>query len=142
MTIKLRSFTNSVSSIKLHIVLVIAYRREVITEEIELEILEMIDNICRKNDCILEQGKADLLEGAHLHLLIDMAPKVTPSVLVNTIKTVTSREIRRRHREYLQPYLWGKSFWKRGYSILSSGGATIDTLKKYIEEQGLAAPEH
>lgn len=111
------------------------------TEEMELDILELIDNICRKNDCILEHGKADLLECAHLHLLIDMAPKVAPSVLVNTIKTVTSREIRKRYADHLAPYYWVPKFWKRGYSIISTGGASIETVRKYIEDQGLGKPD-
>ena len=52
------------------------------------------------------------------------------------MKTVTSREIRRRYAEYLKPKYWKPVFWKRGFSAVSAGGASLDVLKKYIEEQG------
>ncbi|WP_287314827.1 transposase [Moorena sp. SIO1G6] len=46
---------------------------------------------------MLEDAKADLGENDHIHLLIDLAPKVSISKLCNTLKTVTSREIRKRY---------------------------------------------
>lgn len=136
MTTRLRSLAHSVASLDTHIVFVTKYRHPVITEEIELEMCELIDSICRKNDCILEQAKADLGKKDHIHLLVNLAPKVAPSTLCNTLKTVTSREIRKRYAEYLAPYYWKPVFWKRGFIAVSSGGASIEVLKKYIEEQG------
>lgn len=39
-------------------------------------------------------------------------------------------------REFLKPYYWKPVFWKRGYGFVSAGGASLDVLKKYIENQG------
>ncbi|MGL6058119.1 MAG: transposase, partial [Culicoidibacterales bacterium] len=36
----------------------------------------------------------------------------------------------------LAPYYWKPYFWSNSYLILSTGGATIDMIKKYIENQG------
>lgn len=138
MTTQFRAHAHSISAIKLHIVFVSLFRHPVITEEIELECCEIFDAICRKNDCILEQAKADLNNANdHIHLLVDLAPKVAPSKLCNTMKTVSSRKIREKYSEFLAPYYWVPRFWKRGYSIASSGGAPLEVLKKYIEEQGM-----
>nr|WP_281817764.1 transposase [Vallitalea longa] len=45
--------------------------------------------------------------------------------LVNTLKTVSSRLIRKKHSEYLKEYYWKPVFWSRSYCILTTGGATI-----------------
>lgn len=133
---KLRPFSHSVALIKVHIVFVTKYRHPVITEAIEADIKSLAESICLKVDCILEDAKADLGSKDHIHLLVDMAPKVSVSRLCNTLKTVTSREIRRRYAEELRPYYWKPVFWKRGFSAVSSGGAPLSILKQYIENQG------
>jgi putative transposase len=133
---KLRKFAHTVSAIKVHVVFVTKYRHSVIEGDIEKEVVRIAQGICQKNDCILEEAKADLGTKDHIHLLIDLAPKVSISVLCNTLKTVTSREIRKHYAEQLKPYYWKPVFWKRGYSVVSAGGASLEVLKEYIEEQG------
>ena len=61
---------------------------------------------------------------------------VSVSKLANTIKTVTSREIRKRFALMLKPYYWKPVFWKRGYCAVSGGGATLEVIKSYIQSQG------
>ena len=48
----------------------------------------------------------------HIHLLIDVAPKISLSKLVNILKTITSREIRKEFAEQLKPFYWKPIFWK------------------------------
>lgn len=133
---KLRSFSHSVALLKVHIVFVTKYRHPVITDEIEADIKALAESICAKSDCILEDALADLGNKDHIHLLIDLAPKVSVSKLCNTLKTVTSREIRRRYAQQLKSYYWKPVFWKRGFSAISCGGAPLSVLKQYIENQG------
>mgnify|MGYP002280121733 CR=1 FL=1 len=133
---RLRSFAYTVALIKIHVVFVTKYRHPVIYGDIEDDIKNLAMNICQKNDCILEDAKADLGANDHIHLLIDLAPKVSVSRLCNTIKTVTSREIRKRYAEELKPYYSKPVFWKRGFSAISCGGAPLSVLKQYIENQG------
>ncbi|WP_424101936.1 IS200/IS605 family transposase [Moorena producens] len=136
MSTAFRSFAQTVSLIKIHIVFVTKYRHPVITGDIEEDILDLAKSICEKNNCILEDAKADLGTNDHIHLLIDLAPKVSISKLCNTLKTVTSREIRKRYAKELAPYYWKPVFWKRGFSAVSCGGAPLSVLKQYIENQG------
>lgn len=98
--------------------------------------VELLQNVCQKNDSLLLQAKADLGKADHIHLLIDLAPKVAVATLCNVLKTVTSREIRRRYAQELRPYYWKPVFWKRGYAAVSAGGASLEMLKKYIDQQG------
>ena len=133
----MRSFAHSYCGIKIHIVFVTKYKHSVITGQIESDIISLIRGICEKNRCILEEAKADLNGADHIHLLVDMAPDVSISKLCNTMKTVTSREIRKRYAQELKPYYWKPVFWKRGYCAVSSGGAPLEKLKSYIESQGV-----
>ena len=136
MASRMRSFVHTVACIKVHVVFVTKYRHPVIQGEIEKEIARIAARICNKNDCILEEAKADLGSKDHIHLLIDLAPKVSLSKLCNVLKTVTSREVRKHYAQELKPYYWKPVFWKRGFSAVSAGGASLDVLKEYIENQG------
>jgi putative transposase len=132
----LRSFAHSVCNIQIHIVFITKYRHPVLTEQIESDIIQLCRGICEKNRSYLLQAKADLELKDHIHLLIDFAPDVAVSTLVNTMKTVTSREVRKRYAAELKPFYWQPVFWKRGYCAVSGGGASLDVIKSYIQSQG------
>ncbi len=117
-------------------VFVTKYRHSVLTEPIESDIIQLCRSICEKNRSYLLEAKADLEIKDHIHLLLDLAPDVCVSKIANTMKTVTSREIRKRYAEELKPYYWKPFFWKRGYCAVSGGGASLDVIKSYIQSQG------
>ena len=84
-----------------------------------------------KNGTLIEfNGEPD-----HVHLLFEVPPQVELSKLVNTLKTVSSRLVRKKHSEYLKKYYWKPVFWSRSYCILTTGGATIEIIEKYIKSQ-------
>ena len=106
------------------------------TEQMELRMLQLFQRICETQKCRLLECKADLGKKDHVHLLVDRAPDVPLSKLVNTLKTISSREMRKEFADHLRPFYWTPVFWKRGYGVVSAGGASLDVLKQYIEEQG------
>jgi putative transposase len=88
----------------------------------------------------LEKWEGELIEfngeADHVHLLISVNPKTQPSKLVNNLKTVSSRLIRKEFKEHLSKVYWSKPvFWSRSYCIISCGGAPISVLKQYIQNQ-------
>lgn len=136
MTISLRSFAHSFCNIQIHLVFVTKYRHPVLDKHMESDIIQICRSICEKNRSYLIEAKADLEMKDHIHLLVDIAPDVSVSKLANTMKTVTSREIRKRFAAELKPYYWKPVFWKRGYCAVSGGGATLEVIKSYIQSQG------
>jgi putative transposase len=58
------------------------------------------------------------------------------STFINNLKTVTSRLIRKKYKDYLSKYYWKPVFWSRSYCIITTGGASIETIRKYIQSQG------
>ena len=37
---------------------------------------------------------------------------------------------------HIRKYLWQEMFWSKSFCLLTTGGAPIEVIKKYIEEQG------
>jgi putative transposase len=109
------------------------YRRKAITKHM----LERLRVIFQET---LEKWSSELIEfngeADHVHLLFQTNPTVQLSKLVNNLKTVSSRLIRKEFREHLSRIYWKPVFWHRSYCLISTGGATIEVLRKYIEEQG------
>ena len=141
---KLKAHVHSFGFNLVHIVFVTKYRHPVITEAIENRLCQLIKKLCQTQDCELLQCKADLGTKDHIHLLIDIAPKISLSKLANILKTITSREIRKEFAGELKPSpltplnKGGKEggIWKRGFGYTSAGGAPLTVLRQYIENQG------
>lgn len=136
MTQRLKHYAHSVCSLQTHMVFVTKYRHPVITEVIEQRLQVLLAKLCLAKRCELLECKADFGKQDHIHLLIERHPTVAEADLAETLKTITSREIRREFAEFLAPYYWKRVFWKRGYCAVSAGGASLETLKSYIENQG------
>jgi len=134
--VKLKPHNHSLGYNIVHIVFVTKYRHKVVSEAMEFRLKQMFVRLCKTQDCELLECKADLGKKDHVHLLVDLAPKIALSKLCNILKTISSREIRKEFATELKPYYWKPVFWKRGYGYTSSGGAPIEILKKYIENQG------
>lgn len=128
----LRSHHHSVYKMTFHLVLVTKYRHKCLTKEMLTRLEEICKTQCEHWDMQLLEfgGEAD-----HVHLLIDMQPSVAPSTFIGSLKTVTSRAMRKEFAEHLKPYYWKPVFWSRSYCLLSTGGANIDTIKQYIQKQ-------
>lgn len=70
-----------------------------------------------------------------MHLLVNFPPKVAISRLVNNLKGVSSRLIRKEFPELERHYWQAKRLWSGPYFAGSVGGAPISVLKQYIEQQ-------
>ncbi|MGM9949068.1 MAG: IS200/IS605 family transposase [Lysinibacillus sp.] len=94
---------------------------------------EIADDLFAKWGCeILEmKGEAD-----YVHILFDAPPQVQLSKIINSFKTVSSRYIRKEFEKEIAPYYWKPYFWSHSYMTLTTGGATIDVVRQYIENQG------
>ena len=116
-----------------HLVCPIKYRRKVLTAEVS----KTLKNICleitsRYEIHFLEIGCDD----DHVHFLLQSVPMMSPKKIVNTIKSLTAREIFRLHPE-VKRFLWGGKLWTSGYYINTVGQyANEEVIKKYVQGQG------
>lgn len=119
-----------------HLVLVTKYRKKVIDTRILSRLEQIFRDTCFKwESSVVEfNGEED-----HVHLLIDYNPKVQISKLVNNLKTVSSRLIRKEFSEQVGKFYYKPVFWSGAYFVSSSGGVTLEQLKDYVQSQ--KAPE-
>ena len=128
----MKSHYHCVYKLKYHLVLVTKYRKRCFTNEM-LDRLEVIcRELCSKWEVDLDEfgGEAD-----HVHLMIDMHPNIMPSKFINNLKTVTSRLIRKEYAKHLDQYYWKPVLWTRAYCLITAGGAPIEVLRTYIQNQ-------
>ena len=71
----------------------------------------------------------------HVHLVVEYPPKVSISDAANALKGNSSFVARRDCKEELRPKLWGSAFWTPSFFAASCGGAPIETLKLYVQNQ-------
>lgn len=128
-----KQLNHCVFNLHYHLVLVTKYRRKCITRPMLSRLKEICGTLVQKWECDLIEFNG---ESDHIHLLLSLNPKVTPSTFVNNLKTVSSRLIRREFSEQLKKVYWKHPvFWSRTYCILTCGGASLSIIKQYIEQQ-------
>ena len=117
-----------VSALHVHLVFVTKYRRGVLTAE-HLDFLrEVFAKVCTDFQARLVEMNG---EDDHVHLRVEYPPKVAVASLVNSLKGVSSRLLRkhyqvRTHRNHL---------WSPSYFAASCGGAPLEIIRQYIEQQ-------
>jgi putative transposase len=115
-----------------HLVFVTKYRREVFTQAILDELRVVFASVCADFEAELVEFDG---EDDHVHLLVNYPPKVAISNLVNSLKGVSSRMIRRKNYPSIRKKLWGGALWSPSYFAGSCGGASIEVIRQYIEQQ-------
>lgn len=128
----MKSHYHCVYKLKYHLVLVTKYRRPCLTQAMLQRLEQICHDLLQKWEVALEEfgGEAD-----HVHLMLDMHPNIMPSRLVNNLKTVTSRLLRKEFAEHLKNYYWKPVLWTRAYCLVSAGGAPLEILQQYIQQQ-------
>lgn len=68
----------------------------------------------------------------HVHLLLDVDPRVGIDAVVRKIKGYTAHTLRKEYPKLLSGL---PSLWTRSRFVSSVGSVSLETVKKYIEEQ-------
>lgn len=116
-----------------HLVCPIKYRRNVLSEDVEMSLVEVCKNISERYEIHFVEIGAD---ENHVHFLIQSVPKISVEIVVRTVKSITAKEIFRLHPE-VKNKLWGGNFWTSGYYVNTVGHyGNEDVIQKYIQNQG------
>lgn len=128
----IRHGRHCVFNLHIHLVFVTKYRRSVFTKAVLEDLKEFFASVCQDFEAELVEfdGEKD-----HVHLLINYPPKVSVSRLINSLKGVSSRLIRKKRYACIQDKLWAGALWSPSYFAASCGGAPISIIKQYIEQQ-------
>ena len=128
----LRRGRHCVFKMHVHLVFVTKYRRNVFTKEVLDDLKIFFEKVCVDFEAELVEFDG---EDDHVHLLVNYPPKVAVSSLVNSLKGVSSRMIRKKNYPSVKKKLWGGALWSPSYFAGSCGGAPIEIIRQYIEQQ-------
>lgn len=130
---KLDKNCNSVFSLIYHFITVVKYRQKVFTSE---EIISDLKTIIEK---VADEFSVEIIEQEcgidHIHILFRAKPTLDITKFINLLKGRSSRELRKKYRDFLKDKLWGDNFWSPSYFLATTGNVTVDILKEYVETQ-------
>ena len=105
------------------------YRRDGFTKDILADLRPILASGCTnfESDLIEFEGEDD-----HVHLMVNYAPKLAVSKLVNSLKGISSLMIHKKNYPNIRKKLWGGALWSPSYFAGSCGGAPISVIYMYI----------
>ncbi len=115
-----------------HLILVTKYRRQVIDDDISDYAKATFERISESYHITLVKWNHDK---DHIHVMFKAYPKTELTKFINAYKSASSRLIKRDFPRVKQ-FLWKEQFWSKSFCLLTTGGAPIDVIKKYIQNQG------
>ena len=128
---EVRHGRHCVFKMHVHLVFVAKYRRKVFDDDAIDRMRRMFGKVCEDMEASLVEMDG---EDNHVHLLVEYPPKLAVSVLVNSLKGVSSRLLRKERPDLRKRY-WKNVLWSPSYFASSCGGAPIGIIKQYIEQQ-------
>ena len=129
---ELRNNNHSVFAIHFHLILVVKYRKKVINDEISKRLQDIFLYIQDNYNIALEEWNHDI---DYVHILFRSEPNTNISKFINAYKSASSRLIKKEYPS-IRASLYKDAFWSQSFCLISTGGANIETIKKYIESQG------
>lgn len=116
-----------------HVVLPAKYRKKIFTEQIETSLKEICLEISQRYEINFIEIGAD---SDHIHFLVQSIPDLSVVQLVKIIKSITAKEIFKRHPN-IKKELWGGSLWTSGYYANTVGKySSEEVIKAYVKSQG------
>ena len=119
--------------IRYHMVFVVKYRKDLLTEDIFIFLKEIFLGITKR---YYLNFHAIGLDEDHLHILVEARPRYSPSEIMQICKSRSAREIFKKFPK-VKEELWGGHFWTEGGHIDTVGdGYGEEKMKQYIKNQG------
>jgi putative transposase len=130
--LELDTNSHSVFLLHYHLILVVKYRRKVIDEAVSQRAKEIFEYIAPTYKITLQEWNHS---ADHIHVLFKAHPKTEISKCINAYKSASSRLIKKEFPK-ITDKLWKEYFWTSSFCLLTTGGAPLDVIRKYIESQG------
>lgn len=127
--IKYKPNKNVTYSCKYHVVWCPKYRKSVLTNGVEDRLESIIQDIAI-------ELSAEIIEleimPDHVHLLVEIDPQFGIHRLIKRIKGTSSRFLRKEFSTLRSKI---PTLWTNSYFVSTVGGAPLEVIKQYIEEQ-------
>lgn len=125
--------SHNVSVLLYHFVCPAKYRRVVSTETVDSSLKEICLELSKRFEIVFIEIGTDK---DHVHFLVQSIPMYSPTRIIQTIKSITAKEIFRLHPE-VKKKLWGGEFWTKGFYVSTVGRhGDENTIQEYVKKQG------
>ena len=111
--------SHSVFLLNYHLVLVVKYRNKVFDNNVSNRAKAIFEYIAPNYNITLLEWNHDS----------------TLKELYYAYKSSSSRLLKKEYQD-IRKQLWEDKFWSQSFCLLTTGGAPIEVIKKYIESQG------
>ena len=128
---KLDNNNHSVFLMYYPLIFIVKYRKKVINDTISDRLKEIFEYISPNYNIALQEWNHDT---DHIHILFKGQPNSELSKFINSYKSASSRLIKKEYPK-IKDKLWKGAFWSKSFCLLTTGGAPIEVIKKYIEKQ-------
>ena len=125
--------SHNVSVLLYHFVCPAKYRRVEFSKAVDQTLKDTCLEISKRYEIeFIEIGT----DKDHVHFLIQSIPTMSASRIIQTIKSITAKEIFKLHPE-VKEQLWGGEFWTKGYYVNTVGRhGDENTIQAYVQSQG------
>ena len=137
LTVDLETNLHSVFLLNYHLIMCVKYRNKVIDDVISERLKEIFSYIAPAYKITIVEWNHD---EDHVHVLFRAHPKTELTKFINSYKSASSRLVKKEFPE-IKKHLWKEMFWSRSFCLLTTGGVTVDIIRKYIETQGARKEE-
>ena len=137
----LRRSKHAVYDLKYHFVWIPKYRKGILTEEVAEYAKLVFQRVAEEYEMIIDT--IEVVED-HVHIFLEAPPRLSPSRIVQILKSISARELFRQFSR-LRKELWGGRVWSDGYFVRAVGDeVTSDVIRRYIEyhehQRGVVQP--
>lgn len=120
--------------IKLHFVFAVKYRKKLLIESLDEDMKQILFEISQQKGFNIDTMQSDI---DHIHILADVAPTFSAFEVAHQLKQISTFRIWKKYSAELKKHFWKeRTFWSDGYFVCSTGDASTEMIRKYIEEQG------
>ena len=71
----------------------------------------------------------------HIHMVVRSEPKISPSQIMQVVKSISAREFFKIFPDIKKQYFWGGKLWTQSYYVETIGASTEESIRKYVQNQ-------
>ena len=129
---ELQRNTHHVYRIMYHFVWIPKYRHKVFVEPCRSHLKAIIQKIAFDYDMEVEEIE---IPEDHIHMMLKAEPNMSPSRIMQIIKSISAREFFRLYPEIRREYFWGGKLWTESFYVETVGNRNEEDVRKYVQNQ-------
>ena len=129
---ELQRNTHHVFRLMYHFVWIPKYRHKVFSESYRGVLKGIIEKV--GYDCDIDIVELEIPED-HMNMVVRGIPKMSPSDVMQVIKSILARDFFRFYLDIKKRYFWGGKLWTQSYFVETIGNAKEDVIRAYVGDQ-------